>query len=61
MAQIAVYDSTTGAIKRVVTCPTGKEALQVGTGEAQLSTPPGFNGDDTTHEIVDGEFAEITP
>lgn len=60
MAKIAVYDSTTGAIKRIVTCPDLAVAAQVKSGEAQIALPEGFTGDDTTHEIVAGEFAEIT-
>lgn len=58
MAKIAVYDSTTGAIKRFVTCPASAVAAQEKSGEAQLDAT-GFTGDDTTHEIVAGEFATI--
>lgn len=59
MAQVLVYDATTGSIKRRVTCPAAFVADQVKSGEAQIAVPEGFTGNDTTHVIVDGEVATI--
>jgi len=60
MARVLIYDSGTGAIKRAVTCPDALVSSQIKTGEAQIARPSDFTGNDTTHEVVDGEVVEIS-
>lgn len=54
MADLLIHDPVTGAILRRVQCPDAHAASQSGDGEGQITAPPDFTGDDTTHRIVDG-------
>jgi hypothetical protein len=53
-----IYDAASGAILREIIRTAGSP--DVPTGQAVIPTPDGFTGNDTTHEVVDGEVVEIS-
>lgn len=52
MMRVAVYDTATGQILRIVLCPAAATEMQARAGEAVLEVGPEVSDD--THEIVDG-------
>ena len=52
--RIAVYDTATGAIHRLVLCPEQSANLQAG-NEDEAWVVVGDDVSDTTHEIVGGQ------
>lgn len=49
----AVYSVATGQIQRLV-----NREDQAREGEATVELPEAFDGNDTTHEVIDGEVVE---
>jgi hypothetical protein len=56
----AIYDTATGRISRIVSCPENLSEAQLGDGESLLADPAGLIRDDT-HAINAGVFVELPP
>ena len=53
--RFAVYSVATGEILRLV-----NRNDQARDGEATVQLPSPFSGNDTTHEVIDGQVVEIS-
>lgn len=55
--RIAVYDTATGAIQRIVLCPESAAQAQAGVGQAVVTVAEAVS--DTTHKVVDDEIVPL--